>query len=128
MTISEVVADDALVLWSYVADDPYLYVYASVTAMMTMERCVRVVGSGGVFFSALLVQYPMSINIRYVIRLQFIKLWSSDHVECLNFECFFSTFLKLSNRDFAYTNSCSESQDPSVMKGEFLPFERHILI
>jgi hypothetical protein len=127
MTISEVVADDVLVLWSYVADDPYLYVYASVTTMM-MEGGVRVVGSGGVFFSALLVQYPMSINIRYVIRLQFIKLWSSDHVECLNFECFFSTFLKLSNRDFAYTNSCSESQDPSVMKGEFLPFERHILI
>jgi hypothetical protein len=74
MTISEVVADDALVLWSYVADDPYLYVYASVTTMM-MERGVRVVGSGGVFFSALLVQYPMSVNIRYAMRLHFIKLW-----------------------------------------------------
>jgi hypothetical protein len=76
MTISEVVAGDALVLWSYVADDPYLYIYTSRTTMtMMMERGVRVVGSGGVFFSALLVQYPMSVNIRYAMRLHFIKLW-----------------------------------------------------
>jgi hypothetical protein len=128
MTISEVLAGDALVLWSYVAGDLYLYVYTSVTTMMMMKRGVCVVGSGDVFFSALLVQYPMSIDIRYAIRLQFIKLWSSDHVEYLNFEYFFSAILKLSNRDFTYTDSCPESQDPSVMEGEFPPFERHIRV
>jgi hypothetical protein len=128
MTISEVLAGDALVLWSYVAGDLYLYVYTSVTTMMMMERGVCVDGSGDVFFSALLVQYPMCINIRYAIRLQFLKLWSSDHVECLNFEYFFSAVLTLSNRDFTYTDSCSESQDPSVMEGEFPPFERHIRV
>jgi hypothetical protein len=49
-------------------------------------------------------------------------------VECLKFECFFNVSLKLFNRDFAYINSCSERQDPSVMEGELSPFERHIRV
>jgi hypothetical protein len=120
MTISEVVADDALVLESYVADDPYLYVYTSMTTItMMMERGVRVVGSGGDFFSALLVQYPMSVNVRYAMRLQFIKLWSSDHVECLNFEYFFSAILKLSNRDLHIQTPVRKAKIPQSWKASF---------